>query len=148
MTSYLRQIPIMSGSHIFDRPGPIISFPNNSTKKYFFSKVRLVSETARSDISKEPTKFSIFVKMCQNSLVKSSSVWTWSPDLSRPIFEPLYVLVCLYMIFWLKKQENRPSFQSTHFTRKSPWGLLRLKLVIVNTTNFRLILGMMRGYQY
>ena len=37
--------PIMSGSHILDRQNPII---------YLFSKVRLVSDSARSDISKDP----------------------------------------------------------------------------------------------
>ena len=32
---------IMSGSHILDRQGPIISFPHNFTKKYFFQKFDL-----------------------------------------------------------------------------------------------------------
>ena len=41
---------------ILDRQNPIISFRHNSTKKYFFSKVRLVSDSARSDLSKEPIK--------------------------------------------------------------------------------------------
>ena len=36
--------------------GPIISFRHNFTKKYFFSKVRLVSDSARSDLPKEPIK--------------------------------------------------------------------------------------------
>ena len=44
--------------------GPNISFPRNFTKNYFFSKVRLVPETARSDLSSEPIKVSISVKMC------------------------------------------------------------------------------------
>ena len=46
----------MSGSHILGPQGPIISFPHNFTKKDFFSKVQLVTETTRSDISKEPIK--------------------------------------------------------------------------------------------
>ena len=47
---------ILSGSHILGPQRSIISFPHNSTKKYFFSKVQLVSETDRSDLSKEPIK--------------------------------------------------------------------------------------------
>ena len=48
---------IMSGSHILDRQGPIISFRHNlKPKKYFFSKVWLVSDSARSDLFKEPIK--------------------------------------------------------------------------------------------
>ena len=42
-----------------------------------------------------------------------------------------------------KKQENGPSFQFSHFTRKLPQNLIRLKLVIVNTTVFRLVLGLL-----
>ena len=42
MTSYINvKSPIMSGSHILDRQGPIIYFPHNFTKKYFFSKFDL-----------------------------------------------------------------------------------------------------------
>ena len=44
----------MSGSHILDRHNPIFSFRHNFTN--FFSRVRLVSDSARSDISKEPIK--------------------------------------------------------------------------------------------
>ena len=47
-----------------------------------------------------------------------------------------------------KKQENRPSFQFSHFTRKLPRDLIKLKLVIVNTTNFRLVLRLLGGDQY
>ena len=48
-------------------------------------------------------------------------------------------------IFLSTNQENRPSFQSTHLTRKSPRNLLILKLEIVNTMNFGLVLGMVWG---
>ena len=72
------------------------------------------------------------------------------PD--RPIFttyfRPLQGLGCFYMVCWIKKHEHRPYFQSSHFNRKSHRYLLRLKLVIVNTTNFRLILELLRGYKY
>ena len=47
--------------------------------------------------------------------------------------------------FLSKNQENRPSFQSTHFTRKSPHNLLRLKLEIVNTMNIGLMLRVALG---
>ena len=61
----------MSGSHILGTLGPIISFPNNLTKKYFYSKVRLVSETARSDLFKEPIKSYCY---CKNALELIRSV--------------------------------------------------------------------------
>ena len=78
----------------------------------------------------------------------SSAVWTRSPNLSRPIFyTPLGLGMFLHDLL-VKKKENIPSFQSTHFTRKFPRNLLRLKLVIVNTTKFRLMLGLLGGYKY
>ena len=46
----------MSGSHILDPQNPIFSFRHNFTKKYFFSKSRLIPDSARSDFSKEPIK--------------------------------------------------------------------------------------------
>ena len=46
--------------------------------------------------------------------------------------------------FFVKKN----IFQSTHLTRKFAWDLLRLKLEILNTKTFRLVLGLMRGYKY
>ena len=49
---------------IVDPQGPIISFRHNFTKKYFFSKVRLVSDSARSDLSKEPIKSEY---LCKNA---------------------------------------------------------------------------------
>ena len=48
--------PITSGSHILDPQNPIFSFRHNFTKKHFSSKVRLIPDSARSDLSKEPTK--------------------------------------------------------------------------------------------
>ena len=78
----------------------------------------------------------------------SSAVWTRSPNLSRPIFQTPVGLGMFLHDFFGGKQENRPYFQSSHFTRKFPRDLLRLKLVIVNTTNFILILRMLRGYKY
>ena len=58
-------------------------------------------------------------------------------------FRSLQGLLCFYMIVWSKKQENIPSFQFSHFTKKIPRNLIRLKLVIVNTTNFRFMLGLL-----
>ena len=78
----------------------------------------------------------------------SSAVWTRSPDLLRPIFKTPVGLGMFLHDFLVKKQENRPSFQSTHFTRKFTRDLLRLKLVIVNTMNFRLMLGLLGDYKY
>ena len=48
--------PITSGSHILDPQNPIFSFRHNFTKKHFFSKVRLIPDSAQSDLSKEPIK--------------------------------------------------------------------------------------------
>ena len=69
-----------------------------------------------------------------------SAVRTRSPDFSRPIFYTSVGLGMFLHDLLVKKQENRPSFQSTHFTRKCTRNLLRLKLLILNTTNFRLML--------
>ena len=44
-----------------------------------------------------------------------------------------------------KKQENIPSFQLSHFTRKYVRNIIKLKLVILNTMNFRLVLGLLGG---
>ena len=57
-----------------------------------------------------------------------------------PPYRPRYVST----VFFVKKK-SRPSFQSTHFTRKSPRDLLILELVIVNTIQFILILSMIQG---
>ena len=54
--------PITSGSHILDPQNPIFSFRHNFTKKYFFSKVRLIPDPDRSDLSKEPTKSGYWCK--------------------------------------------------------------------------------------
>ena len=50
--------------------------------------------------------------------------------------------------FFVKKEESRQFFQYTNFTIKLTWGLLSLKLEIFNTVNFRLGLGVLRGYKY
>ena len=42
--------------HILVTEGHNMSFPHNFTKKYFFSKVRLVSDSARRDLSEETIK--------------------------------------------------------------------------------------------
>ena len=49
-------LTIASGEDILGPEGPYISFPHNLTKKYFFSKVRIVSDSARRDLSEEPIK--------------------------------------------------------------------------------------------
>ena len=46
---------------------------------------------------------------------------------------------------FVKKEENRQFFQYTHFTRKFPQIVLRLKLEIVNTVNFTRKLQMYVG---
>ena len=45
-------LPILSGKYILGHQGPNISFQNNFTKKYFFSKLRVVSDSARQYLSK------------------------------------------------------------------------------------------------
>ena len=77
-------------------------------------------------------------------LVLSGPAHPNSRGLLLDTFRPWYVSA----VFFFKNQENIPSFQSTHFTRKYPRDLLRLKLEIVNTANFRLILGLIWGYEY
>ena len=67
--------------------------------------------------------------------------------ITRVYFIPLYAPVFFYRIF-LRKRRKQTFFQSTHFTRKSPWNLLILKLEIVDTVKFRLVLGIVRGYKY
>ena len=47
-------LPISSGKDILGPKNPYISFAHNFTKKHFFSKLQVVSETAQKDISKEP----------------------------------------------------------------------------------------------
>ena len=42
--------------HILEPQNLTFSFRHNFTKKYFFSKVRLIPDAARSDLSKEPIK--------------------------------------------------------------------------------------------
>ena len=54
----------------------------------------------------------------------ASAVWTWSPKFTWSVFNPPAVPVCFYKSFVKKKT----IFQSRHFTRKYPRGLLRLKL--------------------
>ena len=63
----------MSGSHILDRQNPITYFHHNLTKKYFFSKVRLVSDSDRSDIFKELIRIGY---LCKNALELIISVTT------------------------------------------------------------------------
>ena len=74
-----------------------------------------------------------------------SAVQTRSPKLSRSIVQTHVGLGMFLSDCFQKKQENRPSFQFSHLTRKLLWDLIKLKLVIVNTTNFRLVLGLLGG---
>ena len=81
--------------------------------------------------------------LVDHSIVFPSAVWTRSPKFMWSIFLapcwPRYDL----QDFFTNKDKHRPSFQSTHFTIKYPWDLLRLKLEIVNTTKLRLIPGLL-----
>ena len=52
---------------MLDPQNPIFSFRHNFTKKYFFSKVRLIPDSARSDSSKEPIKSGY---LCKNAKKK------------------------------------------------------------------------------
>ena len=66
-----------SGSHILDTQNPIFSFRHNFTKQYFFSKVRLIPDSDRSDLSKEPIKMGTYVKaqkkkVCRENLSQAS----------------------------------------------------------------------------
>ena len=70
---------IIWGSHILGPQWPIISFPNNFTN--FFKKVRLVSETYRSDLSKEPIKR---YYCCKHALEIIRSWWP-VPSVRLPI---------------------------------------------------------------
>ena len=65
--------PITSGSHILDPQNPIFSFRHNFTKKYFFSKVRLIPDSAWSDLPKEPIKSGY---LCKNTKKIRFSVTT------------------------------------------------------------------------
>ena len=65
--------PITSGSNILDPQNPIFSFRHNFTKKYFFSKIRLIPDSARSDLSKEPIKSGY---LCKNAKKIRFSVTT------------------------------------------------------------------------
>ena len=56
-------LTIASGKDILGPEGPYISLSHNFTKNYFFSKVRLVSDSARRDIFKEPIKVGVCVKV-------------------------------------------------------------------------------------
>ena len=49
-------LTILSVKDIVGHEGAYISFLHNFTKKYFFSKVRLVSDSAQRDLSKDPIK--------------------------------------------------------------------------------------------
>ena len=48
----------------------------------------------------------------------------------------------------LVKNKKIDNFSIHPLHQKFLLGLLRIKLVIVNTTKFRLILGMLKGYKY
>ena len=56
-------LTIFSGKDILGPEGPNISFPHNFTKKYFFSNVRLVSDSSQRDLSVETIKNGVFVKV-------------------------------------------------------------------------------------
>ena len=63
----------MSGSHILDPRNPFFSFRRNFTKKYVSSQVRLIPDSNRSDLSKEPIKSEL---SCKNAKKIKNSVTT------------------------------------------------------------------------
>ena len=73
--------PITSGSHELDPQNPNFSFRHNFTKKYFFSKVRLIPDSARSDLSKEPIKSGYLWKM-----EKKGFPWKHVPSVRSALF--------------------------------------------------------------
>ena len=77
----------------------------------------------------------------------SSDVQTQSPKSLWSIFQSP-VGPGMFIPFFCEKNKKQKKFQSTHFTKKYPWGLLRLKLDILHTVNFRLVIGIVRGYKY
>ena len=62
-------------------------------------------------------------------------------------FYPPVGLGMFQQICFVKKRIKYTIFQSTHFTRKHPRELLRLKLEIVNIMKFILVIGLLRGYK-
>ena len=64
---------MMSGSHILDPQNPFFSFRHNFTKNAFFSKVRLITDSTWSDLSKEPIKSEY---LCKNAKIIRNSVTT------------------------------------------------------------------------
>ena len=91
---------IMSGSRILDRQGAIISFPRNFTKKPFFSKVRLVYETVRSNISNNLIKSKY---LCINALELFGLWWT-VPSVRSAI-------VWFLTLFWNECKNNKGLYQ-------------------------------------
>ena len=89
-------------------------------------------------IISEPVFILEYPSAIQNLLPK----FTWS------IFNPCVCPGMFLQVFLSKKQENKIFFQSAYFTRNVSQILSRLKLNIVNTMKFRLLLGPMRGYKY
>ena len=102
-------LTIASGKDILGPEGPYISFPHNFTKKYFFSKVRLVSDSARRDLSKEPIK--------GWGLCKSAS------DLIMSSRSGLYHKVHYYN--WKKKEFIHVGFDTLFFLE---WRFIEIEL--------------------
>ena len=69
MTSYLRQMSHHVRQPYIGSSKSDFSFRQNFTKKYFFSKVRLITDSARSDLSKEPIKVGTRVKIRKKNKV-------------------------------------------------------------------------------
>ena len=65
-------LTIASGKDILGPERPYISFPHNFTNK-FFSKVRLVSDSDRQDLSKEPIKSWVLCKIALDLIMSSRS---------------------------------------------------------------------------
>ena len=73
MTSYLRQKSHHVRQPYIGSSKSDFSFRHNFTKKCFFSKVRLIPDSARSDLSKEPIKSQY---LCKNAKKIRNSVTT------------------------------------------------------------------------
>ena len=90
----------MSGSHILDRQNPIIFFRHNFTKKYIFPKVPLVSDSTRSDISKELIKI---YYLCKNALELSRYVTTGTKC------QVQYSMIIIHNVYVYENSKKFPS---------------------------------------
>ena len=114
--------PIMWGSYILDPQNPFFSFSHNFTNFFIFFKVRLISDSTRSDPSKEPIKIEY---LCKNTKEIRISVTT-GPNLTvrtschgKPyvfrIFTQLHTFYWLFGKIWPRWIRNRSYFWKKAF---------------------------------